>query len=275
MSNEQDSSTVKDLELSAPMTRDQMLNIVGMDIDDHPVQNMSLSAKRRLRASILKLRTGVQSVVPMTCPGAYRCPFQKKCPLVDNTITDANGDVDYRRQNTQDFPIGCECVVERTLLNIKRREYLEEYDVEPDSPTDIGFANKLAELDLLEMRVSIILSSGDLEGEGQDLLKQSVVGVDDRGNAVKNLQIHPAWPLKQQIQQQREKILQHMVGTRREQWKRDAALKQTNTEGLGSQLVQLKNQLEQQRRDPIGDDEIVDAEFTEEQKETSSGDEEE
>jgi hypothetical protein len=260
MSEEQDDLQ---LALDVPLTKDKMLEIIGMNMSTHPANNMSLAAKRRLRATIFNLRTGIQAVTPAVCTGPVKCPFAHKCPIVDRDIRDSHTrEVDMIHQDADDFPIGDECIVEKAILNVKRRDYIEEYEVDPTSPTEIGMANKLAELDLLEMRVSLVLSGGDDNGEGVNLLKKQITGLDRDNNPISRLEIHPAWELKERIQKQRDSILLSMIGTRREQYKRDAAMKERIINDPSSKVSELKAAIIQNRNK--GEEDIIDAEFTEE-----------
>ena len=209
---------------------------------------------------IMKMKTGLQAMAPLLCSGPVKCPFRYRCPIVDRDVrTPDNKDIDFHKQDVSKFPVLRQCIFEREMLEFQRRRYIEEYDVDIGSATEMGMVNKLAELDLYEMRATMVLAHGDEKGEGIDLLKNQVTGISMTGEKIKVMAAHPAFELKEKIHRMREDILKSMVGTRREQYKQAAALKQQNTSDPSNIIADLKKRIED-----IGkNEEIVDAEFRE------------
>jgi hypothetical protein len=80
-------------------------------------------------------------------------------------------------------------------------------------------------------------------GDGQDLMKQQVTGMTPQGRELTRTELHPAWELKEKIQRQRMEILAALVGTRREQWKKQAATKQIENKDPSTEQSALTGKL--------------------------------
>lgn len=230
------------------MEKSEMLDLLELDLDDYSdcEKSFSLEDTRRFRMHMMNMRTGVQAMAPILCSGPIKCPFIKRCPLVDMSLP-------LNKQNIKKWPLQRQCPVERGFLNFRRRQYLDEYDADIDSPTELGMVNKLAELDLYEYRVTLVLAHGDADGDGLDLMKSQKTGKDLMGDEMVRLESHPAWELKQKIHKQRMEILESLVGTRKEKYKRDAALKQKEGTDTSSVQSALKKKLDEIRDGPVID----------------------
>jgi hypothetical protein len=240
----------------------KMFEILDIPLDDYSDIEFSESEVRRIRMHVMKMKTGIQAMAPILCSGPVKCPFRYRCPIVDRNIRTPDGkDIDFHNQDIKKFPLLRQCLWEKELLDFQRRRYIEEYDVNVDSPTEMGMVNKLAELDLYEMRATMILAHGDDKSEGLDLLKQQTTGISITGETTKRMEIHPAFELKERIQRARGEILKSMVGTRREKYKQAAALKQSDYSDASSAAAALKDRITQ-----IEKEAIIDAEYVEQEK---------
>lgn len=153
------------------------------------------------------------------------------------------------------------CFFEKELLDFQRRRYIEEYDVDIDSPTEMGMINHLAELDLYEMRATLVLAHGDDKGEGLDLLKQQVTGMSMIGEEIKTMVTHPAFELKEKIHRMRAEVLKSMVGTRREKYKQAVALKKQEHKDPSTRIADLREAIKD-----LESNTVIDAEYTEVKK---------
>ncbi|MGB6382203.1 MAG: hypothetical protein WBG51_13595, partial [Syntrophobacteria bacterium] len=59
-----------------------------------------------------------------------------------------------------------------------------------------------------------------------------------------NREVHKAWELKERVKKRKQKILESLVGTRKEKYKRDAALKRRSEKNPSTQAIELKGKLE-------------------------------
>jgi hypothetical protein len=235
----------------------KMFDILSIPLDDYSDLEFSEQEVKRMRMHVMKMKTGIQAMAPCLCSGPVKCVFHYRCPIVDRSIRTADGnDIDFARQDIKKFPILRQCLFEREYLEYQRRSYIEEYDVDTESPTEMGLVNKLAELDLYEYRTTLVLAQGDKEGEGKDLLKYQVSGSTPDGAILMRQEVHPVFELKERLHRMREAILQSMVGTRREQYKQAAALKKSDGDDPSSVISALRDKVMQLSMPPV-----IDAEF--------------
>ena len=239
------------------LTKTRYFQFLEIPLDDYSDLEFSPQEIARIRSHIMNMRTGLQAMAPMFCGGPKKCPVIFRCPFRQQT------ELDREKMDPKKFPIGRQCIIEREFLLHKRREYFEEYDVDPNSPTEIGLVNKLAELDMYEYRATLMLAHGDegLGGQGQDLLKEQTTAVTPQGRELKRVELHPAWELKEKIQKQRMEILSALVGTRKEKYKKQAATKTLEVKDPSTKQAQLTSKLNKMIE--ASQPEVIDAEHEE------------
>jgi hypothetical protein len=99
------------------------------------------------------------------------------------------------------------------------------------------------------------------------MTQEVVVGVDTAGNPISNEEIHKAFEIKERVKKRKHTILESLVGTRKEQYKRDAALKKRSIDDPSTQAAKLKSAIDEARdvladtATPVGP--VHDAEFEE------------
>lgn len=238
------------------LEKSKMMDVFGVPLDDYSDIRLTQSEMRRVRWHGEKLKYGFQAMAPITCLGPVRCPFKLKCPIIDKNIKMPNGETNFSGQNIRKFPLARACPIENDFLVWKRQAYLDEFDADIESPTELGLINKLAELDLYDYRITLVLGSGDHEGEGMDLMKNQITGATTTGDVITRLEEHPAVALKDKLHKQRMEILDSLVGTRHAKYKREAALKQKLTKDPSSTQSDLKTRLEK-----LNNEAAVDVEF--------------
>ena len=77
------------------------------------------------------------------------------------------------------------------------------------------------------------------------MMQQIVVGVNADGNPIYNEDIHKAFELKERVKRRKQLILESLVGTRKEKYKRDAALKKRTVDDPSTQASTLKKKLDE------------------------------
>ena len=128
----------------------------GMQVDasvQKAIDEMKLTKAqaKRLLAHVSSLRTGTHATVPLICAGP-KCPFVTTCPL---TEYNSSGEVD---NNTSIWPILAQCPIESNVLARKIMDMVVEHDIDPDDVTDIAIVTKIAELDVLDHRLGLVLA---------------------------------------------------------------------------------------------------------------------
>lgn len=133
-------------------------------------------------------------------------------------------------------PIGKDCLIEVNLIKYWMSKYVQEFNVDPNSLTDLHMVAKLCEYDILEMRASKYLKSTDTT-----LLTDFITSYDEHGSPISNKIISPAFDLKERIDKMRSKTLKELVATR------EAKLKIIDTQNKvksSNTLADLKEQLD-------------------------------
>jgi len=140
-------------------------------------------------------------------------------------------------------PVARKCPIEVELIAYWTAKYMDEFYVDPYNQYEVSMITELAELDIYDYRCSMILS----QPGSAELIQQIVVGVDAEGRAIYNEDIHKAWELKERGKKRKDKILEALVGTRKEKYKRDAALKRRSVDDPSTQAAELKRKLDEAR----------------------------
>lgn len=220
------------------LTKTKFFNFLKTDIEDYSDIALTEEQAQLVSRHLRYLSTGLNAVVPIFCGGKDKCPFIRTCPM------DKVGKV----------PLGRLCPVEVSLTKLWTEAYVREFDVDPANFSELSLVQELAELDIYDRRATILLQ----EGEGQTLMQQQAVGVDPDGNPVYQTQVHQAWEIKERIKNRKLRILEALVGTRKEKYRRDAALKQKSSSDPSSELAALRARLETMRQEADSGEEHMD-----------------
>jgi hypothetical protein len=146
-------------------------------------------------------------------------------------------------------PVGRKCPIEVELMAFWTTRYMQEFEVDPENHSEVGMITELVELDIYDLRASMILS----RPECAELTKDIVVGVDREGKPIVLKEVHKAWELKERVKKRKQKILESLVGTRKEKYKRDAALKRRSEKDPSTQAIELNRKLEKARESTFVD----------------------
>lgn len=196
---------------------------------------------------------GAAAKTPLYCAGEEVCPFANDCPFVE--IQRATGE--------RKVPVGRACPIEKELIAYWVAKYMQSFEVDPENQAEVSLITELAELDIFDYRCSLILS----RGENAEMTQSIVVGVDAQGRPISNQEIHKAFEIKERVKKRKHTILESLVGTRKEQYKRDAALRKRSEKDPSTQAAELKKAIEDAKdvlveaATPVGP--IQDAEFEE------------
>jgi hypothetical protein len=186
---------------------------------------------------------GAAAKVPLMCGGEEICPFADQCPFVE----------------VNKIPVGRQCPIEKELIAYWTAKYMDEFEIDPENRSEVSLITELAELDIYDYRASLMLSLA----ENANMMQEIVVGVNAEGNPIYNEDIHKAFELKERVKRRKHIILESLVGTRKEKYKRDAALKKRSEDDPSSTAADLKKKLDAAREKaaaaakPVSD-EIID-----------------
>jgi hypothetical protein len=217
------------------ITKTKLFDFLEIDLDDYSDIQMTAAEAQHFTNHVRRMRTGLSAFVPKLCPGIVICPVGNKCPFKE-------------RQ-----PVGRQCLLETTLVKIKTREYVESLDIDPGSPYQMSLIDRLVELDIFEYRSNIGLS----QPEDSSLLK-TIETTSKDGEVIESLVVHPYLQAKESFHRKRMQILEALVATPREEYKQAAAIKKKNTEGVSSQLSELRKTIDKlQKSGPRSIDGII------------------
>lgn len=179
------------------------------------LSGLSEVKRQRIASSLKHVSTGLYAVAPIICGGPTKCPFIRHCPIPE--IID--GKLDYGP--ITDYPVNRQCIMESSFIKQKTIEYIQHLQVDGDNPVEMGLVNELAVIDLYKNRAAMILSTGDREGQGADFLRIDISSIMDNGNGdakaqiATTTQVHPALAVIDQLERRREKLLTHLLQTRK------------------------------------------------------------
>jgi hypothetical protein len=188
------------------------------------------------RGHISNLKHGLCAAIPLIC--SQRCPFSEVCRAKFAGITP---------------PEGKPCIVEINLLHYYRRLYLETFNVEEGDFGSFILVNELAELDMYDFRATLILAlgdiaTGDMDDERPNIAQALLTNIshfDEKGQMTHvSQEISAAFNLKEKLKNRKMRILDLLVATRREQYKKDAALGQKAPGNVIEEQAKIAQRLE-------------------------------
>lgn len=203
-------------------------------------ESLTGDQQRRIRGRVNRTKHGLHAVAPLTCLGPTRCPMFASCPIPE----------DFRNPGPEsDYPIGQPCVLEHEYMIQRIGEYCQHLDVDPGNPVESSIVQELALLDLQKNRALLILSNGDAEGQGRDLMHvdESITGLSEHGPLIsRTTKIHPVLEQIDKLERRREKWLDRLMETRKA--KADWAAKMGHNTQDSRILVEV-----QQLREALGE----------------------
>jgi hypothetical protein len=131
------------------------------------------------------------------------------------------------------------CPMEAIMIQSLTKDYMEDLDVDPGSISEMTLINKLVECDMIDFRANLGLSGSNSRDEDAATLLSTTV-IEHEGGVTETTQLHPLLEAKRKAHKSREKILEAMVGTRREKYKKSAALKQSEGTDASTHFAELK-----------------------------------
>lgn len=212
---------------SGGLSRSNYFRWIGHDLDEYDQIKMSPEEARKVDNHLRKLSTGSQALIPMFCAGPS-CIFAQHCPL----------------QKMDKSPIARRCLIEVQMLKEFTFRYFNEFDIDPNNFTEVGYINELAEIMILEMRLNMSLA----RPENAELMIDQVVNIGNDGTPIIQKQLSPYMEQKERLVTRRSRIIKLMVGDRQEKYKKEAALKVKLDADPSSRMARMRSQLEKLQR---------------------------
>lgn len=202
-----------------------ILDFLQTDISDY--SNFAITAEEfiKLRNHVHKMKYGISATMPRYCTG-NKCK-DRTCPLHDAV-----------QKGTAQYPLAKQCYLEAKFIQTKMASYMEEFSTDPESATEMTLINELISLDIQELRVNIGLS-GSVDEDAAYLLHKNII---DNGQSLQEQTvIHPLVEIKDKISKRKQSLLEAMVATPREKYKKAAALKTSDDQDLSSFFGKLSD----------------------------------
>jgi hypothetical protein len=148
-----------------------------------------------------------------------------------------------------DYPLFKQCVMELNLARQFYLDYVEEFNLEgkiDSSPTLRSQISKLAEIDVYEYRVKLILAGVVGDSDGSLMVNQAVAISQETGGigSVEQLTVHPAWQILEKLNKFRMDLLDALGATiKRKVWI-DVSLKRSDNQNYIAQTRELLERIE-------------------------------
>ena len=202
--------------------REKFFENLETDIDRYDKFEITEEQKNEVLKVYKKYSTGLSAMVPLDCTGS-QCPFAESCP--------------YEMQDIA--PIGEPCKLEYDMTVFYTRQFMDEFDVDPNDYSEVMLISELVELLIYETRANKILAKPD----NAEFVKEIDI-VTPKGELGKTEIIHNAWNVKERIKSRRMKILDSLAATRKEKIKIAQMMGEAKSESTVTRTMNdLRNKL--------------------------------
>ena len=199
---------------------DRVRSALAMRMNQYNAIELNSFDKANISKAFRDIETGSSTNLVCICKKSD-CLYQSRCALF---VADK-------------APEGMECLHENYVLTQAMHMYLHSLDIDINNYPEMVMINQLVEYELIEYRCNAILSNSH-----KDLRMESVVGIDQNGRIVTKEEISHAVTIKMQVFKNKMQLLESFTATRREQYKKQAALKEVKA-GPAKMLSQLKSKM--------------------------------
>jgi len=222
------------------MSRARYFDMLEFDRDKYSDIVFTETEAKRISMSLRTMSTGINAAVPMICAGE-QCAFAKGCPYIEAGKP----------------PIARPCLVEGQLINYWTKQFIEEFEVDVESFTEVQLVSELAEFNIYELRVTKYLAD-----RHPTLMQDVITSVDNTGEVIENQEISRAFDLKERIKRNRMKVLEALMATRKERVK--IVTDKNKGQSTSAKLTELREKLEEYLGD-VAKQEPVDARVVEDE----------
>lgn len=128
--------------------------------------------------------------IPMICRGSS-CPISHRCPLYKEDL----------------HPLNMSCPIESKMVAELMIGIMTELDVDPESIIEVGMVRDFVDQEIQQVRKQEMLAK-------EDIIQETVVGVDDSGDVVTQPMLHLAVSWEDKIHKRKASLLKQLVATR-------------------------------------------------------------
>jgi hypothetical protein len=214
---------------------DRVRNVLALRMNQYNDIALSPANVKGLARAFKDISAGAATNLVLVCK-KDNCLYKNRCTLYEDDIC----------------PEGKECFHENYMLMFYMDEYLKSLEVDVENMPEMVLINMLVEYEVLEYRCNAILSNSHT-----NMTWTRVVGLDKQGEIVEAEEVSYALTIKESVQKRKLQILQEFTATRKEKWRKQAALKETR-EGPSKIMSSLKASIKEKMKNSIDKDEVRD-----------------
>jgi len=219
--------------INKPKGLDRVRNVLAMRMNQYADIQLTEDEVKKMATSFANIETGSATNLVVIC-SKEKCLYKNRCVLYSSNKA----------------PEGRECLHENKVLIDAMDRYMQSLDVDIDNYAEMVMINQLVEYELIEFRCNTILSY-----DHQNMKMEIVVGIDEKGQLITKEDISHALQIKMQIFKNKIKLLEELTATRREKYKKQAALKESK-DGPTKVISSMKAELEKMKRGNVEVDEV-------------------
>ena len=213
---------------------DRVRAVLSLRMNQYSDLNLTAEDIQKIARSFMDIEVGSATNLVMIC-AKHRCLYKTRCALFC----------------ADKCPEGLECLHENKVLTQALNSYLVSLEIKTDNYAEMVLVNQLTEYELLEYRCNAILSN-----DHTDMLMETVVGIDkETGEPIIAQTASHALGIKDSLFKKKLIILQELTATRREKYKKAAALKQTD-DSTTKNLSNWKELLQKKKTEEIDVEEV-------------------
>lgn len=205
------------------ITRENFFDFLNIPLEEYDDIEREMTAEQavKFRNRIIRTKIGISAAMPLLCGGPAKCPTGKQCPLL----------------GVKKYPIGKRCPLEVSLIQAQTKSYISDLSIDPQSVTQMSLVNRLVELDILDHRANVGLAGGKDE-EAPTLLK-TTISESEKGGITETVNTHPLLDAKSKFHYERMRILEALVSTPREKYKKAQAIGQKQETDAAQYMADL------------------------------------
>jgi hypothetical protein len=221
--------------INKPKGLDRVRHVLALRMGQYNDIDLTHEEVRKIAIAFANIETGSSTNLVAIC-NKDQCLYKNRCALYSSGKT----------------PEGRECLFENKILMDAMDRYMASLEVDADNYTEMVMINQLVEYELIEFRCNTILSY-----DHKDMKMETVIGIDEAGQVVTKEDISHALQIKMQIFKNKMTLLQELTATRREKYKKQAALKE-GKDGPTKTLTEWRKRVDEMKKKNVSADQVHD-----------------
>jgi hypothetical protein len=214
---------------------DRVRSILALRMNQYNNLDITDDEAKGIARAFVNIELGSSTNLVMICSKS-KCLYRDRCELF----------------HMNKAPEGLECLHENKVMSNSLDQYITSLGIDINNYPEMVMVNQLVEYELIEFRCNAILSHDHI-----NLKMKSVVGIDVEGNVITKEDISHALQIKMQVFKNKMQLLESFTATRKEKYKKQAALKEAK-EGHAKVLSAMKNKLKELKTKSVDIEDVED-----------------